>query len=325
MLGFCDVRAQYRKTQTAVILVCLVVAFNVLLIKRWKVFAVFMSSYAISLPPMIISVMNHPESMTSRFSLLSVWTGSGGAIETMSRMFDRYLEYFGPSFLFVSGDPANLRHHTGNSGELYIFMLPFIISGIYCFYRGFLKNAQIRFAVLLLAFYPVAAILTIDHMHSTRSINGAIPWGIVSIVGAEYMLNRRRKITFRIALYSMLVFSIFETGCYFNYYFGKYVERSRLDFLAPYTEAFEYSFRNMKPGETLYVSASAIPQKTGIDFKPFWYSRLLFFGKVSPSAYQAGGIPRDYICAYQGKAYAGGILIRKNIVNQGRERKHCFR
>ncbi|MEI6899637.1 MAG: hypothetical protein WCL00_07155, partial [Bacteroidota bacterium] len=92
-------------------------------------------------------------------------------------------------------------------------------------------------------------------------------------------------------------------------------EKSRLDFLAPYVEAFEYSFKNLKPGETLYVSSSAIPQRVNTEFKPFWYSRLLFFGKVSPAEYQKAGIPNDYICAYQGQPLKKGVLIRNSVVS----------
>jgi hypothetical protein len=85
--------------------------------------------------------------------------------------------------------------------------------------------------------------------------------------------------------------------------------------LAPFVEAFEYSFKNLKSGETLYISASAIPMKINAEFKPFWYSRLLFFGKVPPAEYQKAGMPGDRICAYQGRVCGKGILLRKNTVN----------
>ena len=319
LAGLCWSFAMYSQNTgrpiTAVMLVCFVLILNVLLIRRWKVFVLFVVTYIVCLIPMIVSVLNNPASLTSRFSLLSVWSGSSGLGETIMRIVDRYFEYFSPAFLFVSGDQANLRHHTGNSGELYVFMIPFIIAGIYCFYKGFLKNAYIRFSVFVLAVYPVAAMLTVDHMHSARAINGAIIWSILAVVGAGYLWNKREVKIFKIVLCSLVFLSIYETATYFNYYFGKYVENSRLDFLAPYVEAFEYSFKNLKPGETLYISASAIPQRINSEFKPFWYSRLLFFGKVPPAEYQKAGIPKGYICAYQGQTLKKGIFIRNSIVS----------
>jgi hypothetical protein len=317
--GLCWSFAMYSQNTgrpiAALMLVCFVVTFNVLLLRRWKVFVLFVLTYIACLVPMIVSVLANPASLTSRFSLLSVWSGSGGLGETTARIFERYFEYYSPAFLFVSGDSANLRHHTGNSGELYIFMLPLIIAGTYCLYKGFSRNAYIRFTALVLAFYPFAAILTIDHMHSARAINGAVVWSVLAMLGAAYVWNKRKIKIFKILLCSLALLSIYEAGTYFNYYFGRYVESSRLVFLAPFVEAFEYSFKNLKPGETLYISASAIPMRINTDFKPFWYSRLLFFGKVPPPVYQKSGIPGDYICAYQGRVQGAGILLRKNTVN----------
>lgn len=302
------------RPMTALILVCFVLAFNVLLIKRWKVFAVFVISYVISLIPMIVSVMNHPESMTSRFSLLSVWAGSSGPMETMLRIFDRYFEYFSPSFLFISGDPI-LRHHTGASGELYIFMVPFIIAGIYIIIKNLSRNPYFRFIFMGLIVYPVAAVVTVDHFHSTRALNGSIFWCLTAVIGAAYIWRMQERKIIRLAFFCIIAISSLESALYMKDYFGSYVQKSRADFLSPIVEAFDYSFKNLKPGETLYVSASVIPQRVNTEFKPFWYSHLLFFGKVPPAIYQAKGIPKESICAYQGQPLRKGILVRSNIVS----------
>ncbi len=297
----------------ASLLVCFVLALNVLLIKRWKVFAVFIMTYVICLIPLINIALNSSKSMTSRFSTISAWSDNCGVFEAILRVAGRYIEYFSPSFLFVSGDPI-LRHHTGESGELYIFMTPFIIAGIYGLFRGFKTKSYYRFILFALAIYPLSAALTISHMHSTRAINGAILWVIVAVVGAEYIWNRRKDKIFKIALCSLMVFSIFETSSYFTNYFGKYVEKSRFDFISPPVEAFEFAFKNLKPGETLYVSSSVIPQKIDAEFKPLWYSYFLFFGKVPPDVYRKSGIPKDYVCLYGGQVSRPGILIRNNFI-----------
>ncbi|OGV57509.1 MAG: hypothetical protein A2X45_18295 [Lentisphaerae bacterium GWF2_50_93] len=302
------------RPMTAAILVCFVLAMNVLLIRRWKVFLAFLAAFAGALVPMIASVINNYESMTSRFSTLKVWAGSSGIPETASRMVDRYLEYFSPAFLFINGD-SNLRHNSGASGELYVFMAPFIIAGFYCFYKGFRRNPFLRFALLGILVYPLAAVLTIDHMHSMRALNGVVFWNVLAVIGAGCLWRKRNVIFYRIVLYAMPVVFIFELTAYMSDYFGKYPERSRLAFAAPLIEAFEYSFKKLEPGETLYVSASSIPQKINVEFKPFWYMYLLFFGKVPPSIYQAKGLPMDYICAYQGQPLKKGILVRNNIVS----------
>ena len=52
---------------TALSLVIFVLSLNIALIKRWKIFAVFVSTYVVCLVPMIISVANSSSSMTNRF------------------------------------------------------------------------------------------------------------------------------------------------------------------------------------------------------------------------------------------------------------------
>jgi hypothetical protein len=235
-------------------------------------------------------------------------------METISRIFDRYLEYFSPTFLFLNGDPI-LRHHAGSPGALYVFMVPFIIAGIYLIYKKSKGDPYLRFLLLGVIVYPLAAVVTIDHWHSTRTMNGSIVWALTAVVGAEYMLRKRGWKLFGIAFFAIIAFALIESAVYMGNYFGVYVQKSRIDFAAPLTEAFEYSFKNLKPGETLYISASAIPQRINSDFKPFWYSYLLFFGKVPPPVYQKSGIPAEYICAYRGQQLRKGLLVRNNIID----------
>ncbi len=316
--GVCWAFAMYAhnigRPMTAAILVCFVVAMNVFLIRRWKVFASFIAGYLISLIPMILYVLGNPESMTSRFSLLKVWGGTSGVSETISRIFERYLEYFSPRFLLISGD-LNLRHHTGAAGEIFLSMTPFILTGIVYAIIKFKKNPYLRFALFGLLLYPLAAVLTIDHMHSMRCMNGIIFWSVFVVIGAGALWHWRSRQLARMAFYLLPFLFLIELGCYMHNYFGDYVKRSRLDFAAPLIEAFEYSFQELQPDEILYVSFSVVPQKINKEFKPFWYVDLLFFGKIHPATYLREGLPRNRIAAYDMRAYRKGILIRSNVVS----------
>ncbi len=316
---------QIGRPMGAIWLAIFILSLNLMLIKRIRIFGLFIGVFVISMLPMALYVYHYPECMTRRFSTMAVWSGGAGLFETAGRISGRYLEYFSFPFLFVSGD-QNLRHNTGGSGELFIFMIPFAAAGIYACIRGFLKNPYMRFSLLALASYPIAASLTIDHFHSTRGMVGAVAWGVVGLAGASYIWRRRQAGYFKLCLFAMLIFAVFEAGLYTYAYFSRYVAESRNAFAAPLIEAFEAAFRNMSPGETLYVSSSAIPQKVNTDFKPFWYSELLFFGKIPPSVYQKSGIPKDRICAFQGEALNNGILIRCNIVSvfDGNGLKHLM-
>ncbi len=309
--GFCAF-AMYAhnigRPMTATMLVCFVIALNVLLIKRWKVFALFVASYVTFLVPMIIAVINNPKSMTARFSGMSVWSDGAPCLEVVNRILERYMEYFSPAFLFIQGD-YELRHNAGSSGELYLFMAPFIIVGFYFIIRNFKRNPYCRFMLLVILSYPAAAVLTMEKMHSTRCMNGAPFWCILTVIGFYFIWTFKQK--FRIAIIAVLCFSGIEVSSYFINYFGKYAVASRGVFYAPFTEVLELSFKNLSSNEILYVSDSVFFHPVDKSFKPYWYVYFLFYGKVSPETYQKVGIP-EYIRAYDGKISDSGILIRMN-------------
>jgi len=51
-----------------------------------------------------------------------------------SGLASRYVEYFSPGFLFFGGDRV-LHHHTGFGGELFRFLIPMVLAGVYCLIR----------------------------------------------------------------------------------------------------------------------------------------------------------------------------------------------
>jgi hypothetical protein len=169
---------------TAVWLIGFGLALNGLLIKRWRIWLSFSFSFLLCLLPMIVGVLHSPESLTKRFQTIGMFHEHASLGETLHRFAVRYIEYFSPRFLFVTGD-TNLRHHTGFGGELFVFTVPLILAGSLCVIRFFRKQPCYRFLAVALVAYPVAASLTVDRMHSTRSINGVIPWLLLAMVGAH--------------------------------------------------------------------------------------------------------------------------------------------
>lgn len=297
------------KPMSAVILFCFALALNVLLVRRWRIFAVFAASLTACMIPMIVSILSNPLSMTSRFSQVGIWKESLGAGDMIVGIFCRYLEYFSPFFLFISGD-SNLRHNTDYSGELFVFMAPFIIAGIFFAVKNFRRNAYVRFLALALVLYPTAASLTAERMHSTRCLNGAPFWCILSVIGFYWLWTSFPK--YRLLVMAVCCFGLMEMRAYFDNYFGRYAEESRNSFVAPLAETVELAFKNIGKGETLYVSSSVFHHPVDRDFKPVWYIYFLFFGKIDPAAYHVGGIPESIVMPYQDRIYGPGIFIRLN-------------
>ena len=301
------------RPMTILLLICFCVAYFRVLRTRWKVGLVFVVSWVGMLAPMIVSVARTPLILTTRFQTISIFQDHPTWDEAFSRLASRYVEYFSPQFLFFRGD-ANLRQHSGFGGELFLFLIPMILTGVYCLVRFFRSEPGYRFVGLGLLVYPAAAVLTIHFRHSGRTINGVIFWALTAAIGAHF-LWQRRGIGRRILVVACCV-GIVEVGLYMRDYFGHYPARSREAFDAAFTEALEDCFHAANKDETVYVSSAAVafwkPTVTP-DFKPVVYEDILFFGKIDPRAYQERGIPKDRVCFYDGTISKPGLLLTCNV------------
>lgn len=301
------------RPMTSLIFLALVAAYNIRLLDRKKAIVIFAITLIIALIPMILYVASTPESLSKRFSTLSIWKDGAGLPVVLGRFFSRYFQYFGLKFLFINGD-LNLRHNTSSSGELYFVTLPFLLIGLWRLIKNFRKNPISRFILFALAVYPIAASLTVDRYHSTRCINGAPFFCLIAAVGLRGFtaILRRKRLKFNWHLLLLAIFAVESTSYMFNY-FGDYVEESRSAFNAPLIEIIEAAFRERKNNETVFVSDSLFHHPVDKDFKPVWYSHFLFFGKIDPLRYQKEGIPPEIVSHYEPKKnMQGGLLLKMN-------------
>ena len=306
------------RPMTAVLLVCFFAASGKGVIRRWRTAALFSILFVALMLPMIFYVLYHPESMSARFQTISVWRDFPGIPETLKRIAVRYLEYFSPVYLFLTGG-TTIRHNTGLTGVLFISLLPGVLAGLYRCIKYFSRNYYYRCVMLGIAVYPAAAVLTIDHYHSTRSLNGMVFWAAAAVIGFDLILKTLRhssvektRLKNRLAKFAILVSSsaaLIEVPAYFADYFSEsgYIYRSRLPFSAPLTESLEYAFAHLKQDELLYISKSVCLDSR---FHPSTYAQILFFGKIPPATYQKYGIPQKKIMQYNGRIPVSGILVR---------------
>ncbi len=294
---------------SAIILICYTLAFCFSIYKRWRPFFVFTVALFLFMLPVIIYVLGNYSAITSRFNEISVWKDNPTLVECISMIVIRYMEYFGPAFLFVTGDP-NITHSTGQAGELYLFLIPFIIAGLWTCIRYFKKNPYYRFLLGSIVTYPVAAALTIGHGHSTCCISGSIFWLLLSALGARLLWERRKK--FMVLIIITLILAVYEVPAYMCDYFNRYFKASRAVFSAPQMEALQKALEHLGKGETLYVSRYIFfPEIIKEDFASPFHTGFIFFAGITPAEYfKAGGIPRDSICLYDGKINREGILLR---------------
>ncbi len=110
----------------------------------------------------------HPGALTARFNLISIGADGAPLGTVIGRFIGNYLTYFGPDYLFVSGDHRS-RHATQFGGMLLWVTLPLIIAGVVAVWR---KRDQpfLRFVLLATLAAPVSAALTEEGVpHALRS------------------------------------------------------------------------------------------------------------------------------------------------------------
>ena len=266
-------------------------------------------SALIVLLPLIISVLRSPEGLTARFHQVSITNGATSLRDTMGSAASRYLDYFSPRFLFISGDPE-LRHHTGHGGELYWCLAPLILIGLCVAVRCWRQQVSYRIILVGVLVSPVSAAFTVDREHSTRCVYAVIFWLLLAMLGAQWLWQRRgpwRKLLFLTACAGTL-----EIGLYLRDYFGAYQTRDPQVFQTELTDAFEYCFAHLDTNQVLYISASTFNPYGAIvkaDLKPQLYAYVLFFGKIDPRIYQRTGFPTDTVRLYDGHAPRPGLLL----------------
>jgi len=179
--------------------------------------------------------------------------------------------------------------------------------------RHLRRNPIYRFLFFSLLAYPAATILTLDHMHATRSLNGAPYWCVLALLGARFAWQHGKLLRKMVLL--LMLFSLIEISACFTWYFCTYPKVSRGWFDASFIESIEWAVSERKEGERIYLSSSAFNYAIkGPDFKPFYYAPLLFCGRVPPDLYQREGLPNEIWQPY----YPGrpllwrGLLIRTN-------------
>lgn len=175
--------------------------------------------YGLIILQLPLAAMNNPGSM-DRAIRISTFT-PGINQQSVSIFIRNYLSHFDINFLFIHGD-SNLRH-SGNVGELYWWMLPFIFIGLYLVMKHLKQKPMDRFFLLWLLIYPLAGSLTNDGFpHATRTLVGAPIWVIITSFGIftayQYLHQQSNKISLTLAIILSLVVVGFLANFCYEYY-----------------------------------------------------------------------------------------------------------
>ncbi len=263
--------------------------------KEWKKYSVFFSLFLLFVSPLFVEYFTsspHIQAVRERgvsYSIFDKGFIQGYAEENSvsvpeaqaSLYFSNYLSYYSPEFLFLQGG-NNLRHTVPGKGNLYFFMLPFIVLGVVlCFFKRKRENMLVLFWLFS---FPVVASAGCDCCHAFRTINAFPIFEILAALAIVFIFARMKKerkdlrkkaIAFVLVLFALM--GAFEFLSFENHYFFKYPAESYDWFQYGLEESFAFTEEHRGEYNKIYFSPSLSK----------WYDQpyimLAFFAKSPPS------------------------------------------
>lgn len=187
---------------------------------------------------------------------------------------NHFLDHFKGDFLFISGD-RNPRLSTQETGELYLFSLPFLLIGIFLTIKNLQKAALPLFVWIILAIIPAAVSKETPHMLRTASVLPVyqlfIGFGIWKFL--EYFKKKNLVNYLYFIVPVLLAVNIY-------YYLHMYYIHYPYEWAGEWQYGYKQAVLTVKEIENDY-DYIAVTQGLG---RP--YINFLFWGQVDPEFYQ---------------------------------------
>lgn len=217
----------------------------------------------------------------------------------VATFFQNYISQFTPQFLFISGDP-NGRQSPRGMGLLYLWEIPFLLTGLYIVLRYFSSPVKASLIIWLLA-APLPAALSIPTPHALRTLNILPAPQIITAIGVFYLfiaLSRTMRKLYVIVLILLITFFFVRYVSLYNYTNTK---SSVADWADGYKQLTEYIFTKETSYDKILIS--------GHYWEPYTY--FLFYKKYDPKIYQESGTSNGF-----GKYVFGGTSWDKDKNSQ---------
>lgn len=200
-------------------------------------------------------------------------------------LLDGYISHFSFRWLFLTGD--NDRHHAPDNALLYLWELPFILTGLFAVWRGGGRLSALLFGWVLIA--PIAASPTSETPHAIRSLVSIPALQLFTAVGIMEWITllwagmQRKKRAVRwvlpLAAVAVCIGILINILFYFHMYYGHLNREYSKFWQYGYAQAVQYAEANKSKYEKIVVSTSLE--------QPHMF--FLFYTKYDPSQYLAEG------------------------------------
>lgn len=159
-------------------------------------------------------------------------------VSVISKFTENYLSFFTIDSLFLKGDPI-LRHSTGMVGNFYLFLLPFMVFGIYKIFTGTTSTDTKTLIALWILASPIPAAITKDGAgYLLRSISLYPILTYFCALGIVCSVDYVKSVSVKV-LYSLLLVATFALSAHY-YFFGYFHIYPSLA-----KNSFEYGFKDL--------------------------------------------------------------------------------
>ncbi len=189
---------------------------------------------------------------------------------------ENYLSFFSVDSLFLRGDPI-LRHSTSMTGNFYLFLLPFLIYGLYKFFSGKTDRQTKLLITLWLLASPIPAAITKDgagYLLRSISLYPLLTYfcALGLVYSLEFFQNNFSKVIYFATISVIGTFSVFY---YFFGYFHVYPSLAK--------DSFEYGFKALSDFQQNNKSKLLIIWEDKYPYSQFCFWQKLPYSVCDPS------------------------------------------
>jgi 4-amino-4-deoxy-L-arabinose transferase-like glycosyltransferase len=199
--------------------------------------AAFIIAFASTFGPLAFKHLTDPENISKRAGRIWIWEESDSTSQKIQAVFARYLEHFGPDFLFIRGDHSNIQSPP-NAGQYHWYELPIMLAGLIILSKTLKTSYAARILLVFLLVYPVGDCLSFHYgtdvkpsLHAFRSAPGLCGPTLLAAVGAvgsiAWLYKKRRKLA-PLAIAVLVIAAIGINGRYFYHFYGEYNRRPEI-------------------------------------------------------------------------------------------------
>ncbi|MFA5252443.1 MAG: glycosyltransferase family 39 protein [Phycisphaerae bacterium] len=189
---------------------------------------VFFVAFTASYGPLFWHHIFHPEGIARHLSFSPDRIDTVPFAEAIKNTATRYVQHFGPHFLFIEGDTHPVLSPP-RIGQFYWYMLPLMLAGLISLIWRFKSSLSAKVVVASILAYPVGDCLIWDgNLSILRSAPGLCGLLLLAAVGAIDAFRWLWSKNHNAALATTAVFGIVVIAFnvwYLNYFFGEFNRR----------------------------------------------------------------------------------------------------